>query len=172
VQSSASSRPRPRGQLPRSAEPLQQGGDLHDPWDGLFITTKNGRIGSCSANASSCRPLSRAHHQHRCRRSRATAFRAPSAAQVRALACIARGLHGKPCHRCCRTTEWPRLLSSILSPSPPPGLSNGPSACRSHTSSRTATYSGGSDFTACRSRGATREPRTSTPLCSCGTAQS
>ncbi len=43
-------------QLRRNAEPLQQGGDLHDPWEGLFITTKKGRIGSCSANASSAGP--------------------------------------------------------------------------------------------------------------------
>ncbi|GAA0432526.1 hypothetical protein Aca07nite_19700 [Actinoplanes capillaceus] len=31
-------------ELRRSAEPVQLGGDLHDPWDGLFITTKNGRL--------------------------------------------------------------------------------------------------------------------------------
>ncbi|MCO8272837.1 hypothetical protein M1L60_19765 [Actinoplanes sp. TRM 88003] len=31
-------------QLRRSAEPMQLGGDLHDPWDGLFITSKNGRL--------------------------------------------------------------------------------------------------------------------------------
>ena len=31
-------------ELRRSAEPVQTGGDQHDPWDGLFITTKNGRL--------------------------------------------------------------------------------------------------------------------------------
>jgi hypothetical protein len=31
-------------ELRRSAEPAQIGGDLHDPWDGLFITTRNGRL--------------------------------------------------------------------------------------------------------------------------------
>ncbi|WP_045742277.1 hypothetical protein [Actinoplanes rectilineatus] len=30
--------------LRRSAEQVQLGGDLHDPWDGMFITTKNGRL--------------------------------------------------------------------------------------------------------------------------------
>ncbi|MEU4239761.1 hypothetical protein [Actinoplanes sp. NPDC026619] len=31
-------------ELRRSAEPLQLGGDLHDPWDGLFITSRNGKL--------------------------------------------------------------------------------------------------------------------------------
>ncbi|GID26817.1 hypothetical protein [Paractinoplanes brasiliensis] len=30
--------------LRASADPVQLGGELHDPWDGLFITTKNGRL--------------------------------------------------------------------------------------------------------------------------------
>ncbi|MER7271033.1 hypothetical protein ABT344_22365, partial [Micromonospora carbonacea] len=37
-------RPMTAADLRRDAEPMQIGSDTHDPWDGQFITTHNGRL--------------------------------------------------------------------------------------------------------------------------------